>query len=147
MKHAWLEIQRKERRARAWCGGSVYEIESTVHGISSHHHQMSAVNSESGGMHQLPLGQCHQLHMPSIASVLLVFQGDWCFQVCRDEVHKDQVPLADLPYLNATTCQWASHKFLHNPTAHDPPSTMTCPAVKLQDVARIGAPESDGQLG
>ena len=28
-------------------------------------------------------------------------RGDWCFQVCRDEVHKDQVP--DLPYLNATT--------------------------------------------
>ena len=28
----------------------------------------------------------------------------WCFQVCRDEVHKDQVP--DLPYLNATI--WAS---------------------------------------
>ena len=61
--------------------------------------------------------------------------------MCRDEVRKDQVP--DLPYLNATT--WASHEFLHNPTAHDPPSTMTCPAVKLQDVARIGAPESDGQ--
>ena len=59
-----------------------------------------------------------------------VIEGDWCFQVCRDEVHKDQVP--DLPYLNATT--WASHEFLHNPTAHDPPSTgtMTCPAVKLQ---------------
>ena len=27
--------------------------------------------------------------------------------VCRDEVHKDQVPLADLPYLNATTCLFA----------------------------------------
>ena len=48
--------------------------------------------------------------------------GDRCFQVCRDEVCKDQV---HLPYLNATT--WASHEFLYNPTAHDPPSTMTCP--------------------
>ena len=28
--------------------------------------------------------------------------GDWCFQVCRDEVHKDQVP--DLPYLNFIRC-------------------------------------------
>ena len=64
----------------------------------------------------------------------------------RGAVHKDQVP--DLPYyLNDTT--WASHEFLHNPTAHDPPlaSTMTCPAVKLQDVARIGAPESDDGKG
>ena len=60
----------------------------------------------------------------------------------KDPGHlKDQVP--DVPYLNATT--WASHEFLHTPTAHDPPSTMTCPAVKLQDVARVGAPESDGQ--
>ena len=58
----------------------------------------------------------------------------WCFQVGRDEVCKDQVP--DLPYLNATT--WASHEFLHNPTAHNSPGTMTCPAVKLQDVARVG---------
>ena len=46
----------------------------------------------------------------------------------RDEVRKDQVP--DLPYLNVTT--WASHESLHNPTAHDPPSTMTCPSVGLQ---------------
>ena len=71
---------------------------------------------------------------------------DWyrCFQVGRDEVHKDQVP--DLPYLNATT--WASHeslRIIHYPTAPNPPSTMTCPAVELQDVARVGAPESDGQ--
>ena len=64
---------------------------------------------------------------------VVAFRGDWCFQVCRDEVHKDRVP--DLPYLNATT--WASHEFLHNPTAHDPPGTMTCPAVKLQDVAPL----------
>ena len=35
------------------------------------------------------------------------FRGDWCFQVCRDEVPKDQVP--DLPYLNATA--WASHEY------------------------------------
>ena len=50
-------------------------------------------------------------------------------------------------YLNATTCQWVSHwhESLHNPTAHNSTGTMTCPAVKLQDVARVGAPESDGQ--
>ena len=65
--------------------------------------------------------------------------------MCRDEVHKDQVP--DLPYLNATT--WASHgesESLHKFTAHNPPSMiMSCPAVKLQDVARVGTPESNGQ--
>ena len=47
----------------------------------------------------------------------------WSFQVCRDEVHKDQV-LPDLPYLNATT--WASHESLRlrNPTAHNSPGIL-----------------------
>ena len=48
----------------------------------------------------------------------------WCFHVGQDEVSQDQVP--DLPYLSVTT--WASHNSLHNPTAPNPPSTMTCPA-------------------
>ena len=33
-KHTWLGIQRKERRALV--RGAAYEIESTLHGISSH---------------------------------------------------------------------------------------------------------------
>ena len=83
--------------------------------------------------HGLTVCQCQCVQ--SLALVSQRLRGDWCFQVCRDdsEVHKDQVP--DLPYLNAIT--WASHEFhcqWHhnlNPTAHDPPSIMTCPAVKL----------------
>ena len=76
---------------------------------------------ESTSPPKLPMA--HDVRTDTMRSTL---KKDWYFQVCQDEVCKDQVP--DLPYLNATT--WASHEFLHNPTvtAHDPPSTMTCPA-------------------
>ena len=55
------------------------------------------------------------------------------------------VPLADLPYLNATTCQWARHESLHNPTAPNPPCTMTlaCPAVDSDSELPVHWQDSD----
>ena len=55
--------------------GAVYEIESTLHGISSHHQRKSEVNSESGGgMYQLsPTARPSDIpRRASIASVLLL---------------------------------------------------------------------------
>ena len=65
----------------------------------------------------------------------------WRFQVGRDKVPKDQVP--DLPLLSATT--WANRQDLHL-TVPDSRNTVTCPATKLHDVARVETPACDGQL-
>ena len=48
--------------------------------------------------------------------LVLSFLWSWCFQVCWDEVHKDQVP--DLPYLSASAC--ASYEIFHHPTPSPP---------------------------